>query len=95
MNEPRPRYFLESFALSMFCAAVLGAQTIAEVSKTPTTTHAPDEFGTQDYTVTTISAASFTPAGDDGADAFRLYYTGSSFSRGFLGSGDGYCLGVG
>jgi S-layer homology domain len=90
----RVRYLLGSCALAVFSAAILGAQTIAGVSKTPTTTHAPDEFGTQDYTVTTISATSFTPRSDDGS---RSYYTGfnSPLGRGFLGSGDGNCLGSG
>jgi hypothetical protein len=48
--------------LLMLGAGVLGAQNPSPAKMPSGTPHAPDEFGTQDYTVTTLSAASFTPA---------------------------------
>ena len=51
--------------LLMLGTAVLGAQSLSPANMPAGTPHAPDEFGTQDYVVTTISAASFTPKSDD------------------------------
>ncbi|MGE5415074.1 MAG: S-layer homology domain-containing protein [Syntrophomonadaceae bacterium] len=77
---------------SMGCATFVAAQTIPRSSLLPTARHAPDEFGTGDYTVTTISAMSFTPLND--GPGSTPYYT-FNLSRGFTGSGAGFCLGSG
>jgi hypothetical protein len=78
--------------LATMWAGVLAAQTGGR-TQVATTRHSPDEFGTQNYTVTTISAMSFTPAGDDGT--FDRYYYTSFPGRAFEGSGIGGCLGTG
>jgi len=46
--------------VAMLYACLGNAQVLSSHNLLPTTTHAPDEFGTQDYTVTTISANSFS-----------------------------------
>ena len=51
--------------LLMIGTGVLGAQSLSPANMPPGTPHAPDEFGLQNYTVTTISSASFTPKSDD------------------------------
>ena len=76
MSKLRPRHLFGSSAIALLSAAVIGAQTIAGVSRTATTTHAPDEFGTSDYTVTTISATSFTSRTDDGQRPYYSSYQG-------------------
>jgi hypothetical protein len=50
--------------VTMFFVCLCNAQVLSSANLMPTTTHAPDEFGTQDYTVTTIPAVSFVPASD-------------------------------
>jgi hypothetical protein len=65
MNELRIRRVLGASILPVLCAGIAGAQkppciAVPAVKLLPTTRHAPDEFGTQDYTVTVISATSFT-----------------------------------
>src|SRR5215472_15184974 len=63
---PRSRFGISlSLSLSVVLwAAVAAAQTAP--TRVPTTRHAPDEFGTQDYTVTTIPAAAFIYQYNDG-----------------------------
>ncbi|MFY9551393.1 MAG: S-layer homology domain-containing protein [Thermoanaerobaculia bacterium] len=46
-------------------AGAAAAERSSVKSPVATTRQAPDEFGTQDYTVTTIGAGSFTPASND------------------------------
>jgi len=60
--------------LAAFCSGYGAAQTTPV--RMPTTREAPDEFGTQDYTVTTIGAGSFTLD-----SAGHGYGFDSSFSR--------------
>jgi hypothetical protein len=55
-----PRLFGMS-VVAMFCACLGNAQVRSSPNFLPTTTHAPDEFGTQD-TDTTVSALGFYPA---------------------------------
>jgi hypothetical protein len=69
--------FLGPGLLAVSCVAAAAAQTT--VTTVPTTRHAPDEFGTQDYTVTTIGAGSFTPRAS--YDAYPRYSTDTSFGR--------------
>jgi hypothetical protein len=53
-------------ALSSFCATSAVAGSLTGASVAPTTRQAPEEFGTVDYTVTTIPAAAFTYQSNDG-----------------------------
>ncbi|MFY9550165.1 MAG: S-layer homology domain-containing protein [Thermoanaerobaculia bacterium] len=58
------------------CASVVAAQAVPAENSLPATRRAPDEFGTQDYTVTTISATSFTadtPYATDYGSLFRQF----------------------
>src|SRR5215472_17118059 len=53
----------------------------SEILRVATTRQAPDEFGTADYTVTTIGAVSFTPSSDDNS-FYPTYVTDpTNFSR--------------
>ena len=65
---------------AMLCACLGTAQVLSSPNLLPTTRHAPDEFGTQDYTVTTISATSFTADENSG-----WYTTLCCLSRAFSG----------
>jgi hypothetical protein len=70
--------------MALLCASVVSAQTKpAPPPRFVTTRQAPDEFGTLDYTVTTISATAFTADSGDG-----WYTTQCCLSRGF-NDGDG------
>jgi hypothetical protein len=63
--------------LWMFGVGVVAAQTRPTAKELlPTTTHSPDEFGTQSYTVTRIPAVSFLPA-----DGGQEYHTSGSLGR--------------
>jgi hypothetical protein len=53
-----PRLF-GVLVMTMFYACLGNAQVLSSPNLLPTTTHAPDEFGTLDETVTTIAASSF------------------------------------
>jgi hypothetical protein len=73
----RMSQFLVSCVVFCVCAATLGAQSPLaaalqgqrrEPPRFATTRQAPDEFGTKDYTVTSISAMSFVPA--DSSDTY-------------------------
>jgi len=76
----------------MLCAGILGAQVPAS-GRLPTTRRLP-EFGTTDYSVTTISAASFTPGSDQ--TTTPAYYTDAgSLARGFEKYGQFVCIGSG
>lgn len=58
------------------------AQALAGLKLVPTTRQAPDAFGTQSETVTTIAATSFTPQSDWIAGGYPAYYTDlNSMSR--------------
>jgi hypothetical protein len=74
-----PRLFGAS-AVAMFCAYLGNAQVLSSPNLLPTTTQAPDGFGTQDYSVTTISATSFTADENSG-----WYTTLCCLSRAFSG----------
>lgn len=74
-----PRLFGVSL-LAMLYACLGNAQVLSSPNLLPTTRHAPDEFGTQDYTVTTISATSFTADENSG-----WYTTLCCLSRAFGG----------
>src|SRR5437588_9115998 len=73
------------------CSSVVLAQ-LSTQKHVATTTHAPDEFGTSDYTVTTISSASFTPTSDDTTES--PHYAGG-FGREFLAADPSACLEAG
>lgn len=60
-------------AALMLCACILGAQVHSPARLVPTTTQSPDEFGTQDYTVTVIPAESFTADAATGTDHSNLF----------------------
>jgi S-layer homology domain len=92
INLRRISRLVSASMAAIFYSCLATAQVLSSPNLVPTTTHAPDEFGTQDYTVTTISAASFTPAGVGGTSPG--FYT-FSLTRGFLGSGPGGCSGAG
>ena len=78
---PAPLRVLVSAVLGLSASVILGAQVVAKSGSVPMTTHAPDQFGTQDYTVTTIAAVSFTPQSDD-TSSYPPYDTDTSnFSR--------------
>jgi hypothetical protein len=65
--------------IAMTVAAGVAATEKSVASKqVATTQQAPDEFGTQNYTVTTIGAGSFTPGSDDNS-IYAPYYTPYSF----------------
>ena len=67
--------------LAMLWAGVAGGQSPSMPTLVPTTRHAPDEFGTQDYTVTVISATSFTSDSSyvtDYGTLFRYFPSDSS-----------------
>jgi hypothetical protein len=55
--------------LAMLCAGIVSAQHPSAPKPLLTTRQAPDEFGTSNYTVTTIGAVSFTPASDDNSNS--------------------------
>ncbi len=76
MDPHRVRRSLGSMALALSSAAFAAAVSPPAMPLAPSTRHSPDEFGTQDYTVTVIPAASFTSD-----DAFVTDY--GSLSRTF------------
>ncbi|MFY9551558.1 MAG: S-layer homology domain-containing protein, partial [Thermoanaerobaculia bacterium] len=78
--------------LAALCASVVVAQTVPKGKLLPTTRHAPDEFGTQDYTVTTISATSFTPGSNRESAVDHLYETYGNKARYFRTFGGNGCL---
>lgn len=65
-------------------SALLWAQSRPASAPLPTTRLGPDEYGLQDYTVTTIGAGSFTPESD--STSIPSYATDSNFSRYLLTS---------
>jgi hypothetical protein len=71
-------------------ASVVGAQVMPDGKSLGATRQAPDEFGTQDYTVTTISAASFTHESDDTATYIPYYTNGGTFERYINQSGNAH-----
>ena len=58
------------------CARVASSQTLSEPRWQATTAHPPAGFGTQDYTVTSISALGFYPG-----DSSQEYHTSGSLGR--------------
>jgi len=67
--------------LAILVAGAAFAATAPKQVRVATTRHAPDEFGTQDYTVTVVGAVSFTPSSDDNS-SYPTYVTDpSNFSR--------------
>ena len=70
------------FALSLLLICVspiLYAQARPAPVRVSTTRQAPDEFGTQNYTVTTIGSASLAPTSDD--SAYTNHYNGWPMGR--------------
>ena len=65
---------LATVVIAAACTSTLNAQAGTPRILLPTTRIAPDEYGVQDYTVTTIGASSFTPISDS-ADESALYQT--------------------
>lgn len=74
---------------AMFGASVGRGQVLTSAQLVPTTRQSPAEFGTQDYTVTTLSATSFTA--DEGSG---WYTTLCCLSRGFNGGSGNFYSGV-
>lgn len=76
-------------------AGIAAAQTTPSATRRPTTQRAPDEFGTQDYTVTTISSMGFSAFPASGATdsgfgtglrQFIPFDTGGAFSGYWMAS---------
>jgi hypothetical protein len=67
--------------LSALFAATGTAQPTSALNELPTTTQSPDAFGTQDYTVTTIPAVSFSPSTDNNGVTTYLTRTPTSFEE--------------
>ncbi len=74
------------FRLGLFlvlCAATVGAQGLSLADLPHGTSRGPEEFGTQDYTVTTIAAVSFTPQSDNFGPCclYPTWYTDATLGR--------------
>lgn len=70
MSRLRPVLRIGMAALSFLCACAASGGSLTGASLRPTTRQGPDEFGPQNYTVTTIPAAAF------------VYQTNNGYSNG-------------
>src|ERR1700730_8083509 len=77
--------------VAVLATAALMAQAPPAAARVATTRTAPDEFGTQDYVVTTIPCSAFTTDSNDlgagGGCYFGINQSGGSYERGRVFAG--------